>query len=263
MILGLDIGGTNTDAVLMKDADKDFDSYVDPFIKIETFKTSEILPEISRFIDSWPDVEAVGVGIAAWIRTTPDGFEFINAPNLSTIPELKLSKPHIIDNDANCFAYFSSKMLGYRNLFAVTVGTGIGGGLVVDGRVYRGCGAAGEIGHTYIGGDKICKCGGKGHLETYFGGWAIKNVEEKVESGEIYENKGFKLFCMALANTVMLLNPEAVVIGGRIGGRLDALKIHEEMEKFVHSSIDFEVHTVKDDHAVAKGAALLARDTIL
>ncbi|WP_290596058.1 MULTISPECIES: ROK family protein [unclassified Archaeoglobus] len=254
MILGIDVGGTNTDVALMMDDGFD----------VRTFRTAEILAGFSEFIEKyWPDVSVVGIGIAAWLKLTPDGLQFINAPNLPEIPDLTLSKPFVVDNDANCFAYFASKTLGYSNLLGVTVGTGIGGGVITEGKIYRGCGAAGEIGHTYVGGEKVCICGGRGHLEAYFGGWAIENAEKKIESGEIYECDGFKLFCMSLANAVMILNPEAVAVGGRIGGRLDSSLIQENVEKWVHSAIEVEIHTVRDDYAVAKGAAMLARDTIL
>ncbi len=253
MIVGIDIGGTNTDVAVMKDND----------FEVRTFRTSEVAANISEFIEkNWSEAVAIGVGIAAWLKLVPDGFRIVKAPNLSRIPEMTFSKPSVVDNDANCFAYFASRTLGYENLFGVTVGTGIGGGVIAKGKIYRGCGAAGEIGHTYVGGDRECKCGGRGHLEAYFGGWAVEGVDRKIETGEIYECEGFRLFCISLANAVMILHPEAVAVGGRIGGRLDASIIQENVEKWLPSVIEVEIHTVKDDYAVAKGAAMLARDTI-
>jgi len=257
MILGIDVGGTNIDVVIMKEADWE----------ILTFKTPEAITCLSDFVEKrWPDVKAIGVGIAAWFEICKSKKKIIHAPNLSVIPKLNFSKPFVMDNDANCFAYFASKILGVKNLFGVTVGTGIGGGIIYEGKIYRGCGAAGEIGHTYIGGEKKCKCGGKGHLEAYFGGWALsesKDIKEILSSGEIYESRAFELFCISIANAVLILHPEVVAIGGRIGGRLDEKKVRDGIRKWLPDVLDVKVQIIKDDYAVAKGAAMLARDTLL
>jgi len=257
MILGIDVGGTNIDVVVMRDGD----------LEISSFKTADAITCLSDFVDErWPDVKAVGVGIAAWFEICKSKRKIIHAPNLSVIPEFSFSKPFIVDNDANCFAYFASKMLGVKNLLGVTVGTGIGGGVVYEGKIYRGCGAAGEIGHIYVGGDRKCKCGGRGHLETYFGGWALskyKDMKEILSSGEIYECKGFELFCISIANAVLILHPEVVAIGGRIGARLNEKKMRDGIRKWLPDVLDVKVQIIKDDYAAAKGAAMLARDTIL
>ncbi len=251
MILGIDIGGTNTDIAVMDN--KEF--------TLKTIKTTEII-NIHEIVD-FSSIEAVGVGVAAWF----EGNRIIHAPNLPKIPKIDFSKPTVIDNDANCFAYYASKVLNCRNLLGITVGTGIGGGIITDGRIYRGKGAAGEIGHTYVGGKRKCKCGGTGHLETYFGGWAFREYGEGAEmmlrTGEIYECEGFRLFCISIANAIMILHPEAVAVGGRIGGRLDWRRLRDGIHEWLPDVIEVEVHTIKDDHAVAKGAAMLARDTIL
>lgn len=251
MILGIDIGGTNTDIAVM--GDKGF--------TLKTIKTADI-STIHKVVD-FSSIEAVGVGVAAWF----DGCKIIHAPNLAEIPKLEFPKPTVIDNDANCFAYYASKVINCRNLLGITVGTGIGGGIIADGKIYRGRGAAGEIGHTYVGGKRKCKCGGVGHLETYFGGWAFREygrgAEIMIKTGEIYECEGFRLFCISIANAIMILHPEAVAVGGRIGGRLDQKRLKEGIHEWLPDVIDVEVHTIKDDHAVAKGAAMLARDTIL
>lgn len=245
MIVGIDIGGTNIDVVAL-----DLE-----FRHLGTFKTSEYLPKINEFLKEI-DAKAVGIGIAAWIKEKP-----VFAPNLPKIPEIKTDKPVIIENDANCFAYYCAKILDVKNLIGITVGTGIGGGIVIDGKVYRGCGIAGEIGHTYVKGKKKCRCGGKGHLEAYFGGWALKNVKELVETGKIYKTRGFKLFCIAIANAIMLLNPEAVAIGGRIGGRLDIEIVKTNVSEYLPDVFVPDFYSIKDDLAVAKGACLLAKSS--
>jgi predicted NBD/HSP70 family sugar kinase len=250
MILGLDIGGTNTDFVIFENGE---------FKQIGTFRTEEVLDRFNDIVgETVAQVRAIGVGIAAWIK---DG-EFIHAPNLPIIPELDFPRPYIFENDANCFAFFASKETGISNLLGVTIGTGIGGGIITHGEIYRGCGIAGEIGHTYVGGDRHCKCGKTGCLEAYFGGWSLKEFEKEPEillaSGEIYDCDGFEKFCIVLANAVMVLNPEAVAIGGRIGSRLQVEIVEKRVAKYLPTVFKPNFFVIEDDYAVAKGAALLA-----
>jgi predicted NBD/HSP70 family sugar kinase len=244
MILGVDIGGTNSDVVLLKDGD---------FEVVGSFKTVEF--DLSKIR---VDYDAVGIGIAVWFKNGKP----VGAPNLERIPNLETDKPKVIDNDANCFAYFSSYVTKKKNVLSLTLGTGIGTGIVIDGRVYRGDGLAGELGHTFVGGRRKCKCGGYGHLEAYFGGWAIKNIKERLEDGSIYGTKGFKLFCIAVSNAIMLLNPEVVTFGGRIGGRLSEDVLAEEISKLIPGVFMPEIRVINDDYAVAKGASLLAWDSL-
>ncbi len=244
MILGVDIGGTNTDVVLLED---------DFFEVVGSFKTKEF--DLSKIK---VDYDALGVGIAVWFKNGKP----VGAPNLERIPDLETEKPKVVDNDANCFAYFSSYLTKKKNVLSLTVGTGIGTGIVIEGRVYRGEGLAGELGHTFVGGRRKCKCGGYGHLEAYFGGWAIKDIKEKLENGSIYDTRGFRLFCIAVSNAIMLLNPEIVTFGGRIGGRLDEKVLTEEILRLIPEVFKPEFRVIRDDYAVAKGASLLARDLL-
>ncbi len=249
MIVGIDVGGTNTDIVSLEGSN---------FKHLASFKTAELCAE--RLM-SFKDAKAIGVGIAAWIKNG----KIIKAPNLSlkTCDEvLEFFRPKcIIENDANCFAIYASKILNVKNLFGVTVGTGIGSGIIIDGRLYTGSGIAGEIGHTFVETKRVCSCGETGHLEASFGG-RYMDARSLLESGRIYKIRGFKLFCKSLAFAVMLLDPEVVALGGRIGGRLNAKIVKENVCKYTAKEFDFEIVTIKDDLAVAKGAALLASSQI-
>ncbi|MCS7122231.1 MAG: ROK family protein [Archaeoglobaceae archaeon] len=241
MIVGVDIGGTYTDVVAYDGSEFKHVS------TIESKKiTKEFIEEVTRKAD------AVGIGIAAWIK----GNKIVKAPNLKIVPELDFEK-YFIENDANCFAFYSSKILNAKNLLAITVGTGIGTGIVIDGKIYRGSGLAGEIGHTFAFHRRVCSCGKVGHLEAIFGGKYI-DTRFLLKSGKIYKTLGFKYFCKAIAFSVMLLDPEFVVIGGRVGGRLNEKLIEEEVKKFTAEEFEFKVVCIQDDLAVAKGAALLA-----
>jgi len=159
-----------------------------------------------------------------------------------------------LDNDANC-AVFGEWWLGAgrgsRHLVGLTIGTGIGGGIVIDGKLYHGASdAAGEIGHTTIDSTgRRCKCGNYGCLEAYASGpniaaRAIEGIEagaettlasyvggdlSKVTAQTVYEaahdgddyaqevvKETAKLLGAGVANLINIFNPETVVILGGV-----------------------------------------------
>jgi len=248
-ILGVDIGGTNTDVVF----------YDGNFHRIGSFPTKEAFSSgISNFIGEIIEetkANAVGIGAAVWYK---DGRP-VYSPNLPSLPEISLDVPTAVENDANCFAVYAYHVFGFANLLAVTVGTGIGSGLITNGELYRGDGLAGEIGHWFVGGNALCSCGGKGHLEAYFGGRALKkygDVKELVSSGKIYSMQEFEMFCIAIANAVKLLD-SAIVLGGRLGMNLDIDRVREVTYRYLGSMFQPAIVAMEDNLAVAKGACLV------
>lgn len=207
------------------------------------------------------NVEVAGIGVAAWIK---EG-EILRAPNLPDCRMPETSLKVVVENDANCFALYAAEKFGFKNMIGITVGTGIGSGIIIDGEIYRGTGLAGEIGHTIAGGDERCVCGGSGHLEAYFGGRALKRMTgmdaEKVfekDEGLIYSLDGFRMFCKAISFSVMLMDFDAVVIGGRIGMRLRRDVLKSEIYSCLMPEFEPEIIIIDDELAVAKGAAILA-----
>ena len=253
--IGVDVGGTNTDVVL-------FDGEFSHLYHLPTKKISE-LPVILESAEEKYRAKSC-IGLAAWIR----GGKVIKAPNLPEIDFEKLQRGRLIENDANCFAFFASKKLGFKNLLGVTIGTGIGSGITIDGKIYRGKGLAGEIGHAVVGDEgRRCACGGRDHLEAYFGGWVIKEETGKeakevfdYNENAIYAMKGFDLLCRQISYALMLMDFEAVVFGGRIGARLRIDKLKEGVEKYLMPEFRPEIAILRDGLAVAKGAALLAKE---
>ncbi|RLI77461.1 ROK family protein [Archaeoglobales archaeon] len=251
VFLGIDVGGTNIDVVVM---DGEFEVG-------NVFSTKVYLPRFYELLDkllSTYKPKAIGVGAAMWFRDNKP----VKAPNLPELIDVRgtiSNTPIFWDNDANCFALYCSIVEDARNLLGITIGTGIGCGIVVDKNVVRGGGLACEIGHIFVGGRKKCVCGGHGHLECYFSGWSLKNPEELIKSGKIYKIKGFNLLCKAIANAVMLLDPDFVAIGGRIGGRLNGKKLKNGIYEYVMPHFNPEIKIVNDPLAVAKGACYLAK----
>lgn len=166
----------------------------------------------------------------------------------------RLNMPVLVDNDVNVMALAESRFgaaVGYQSAVCVAIGTGVGGGLVIDGKLYRGANfTAGELGHMTIDIDgPTCRCGGKGCLEMYCSSDAIiQRAQDKLkhQMTEAFENllEGSldnlnikKLFAAAkkndpvatdvidetaaylgigLAGVINLLNPEILVLGGGV-----------------------------------------------
>jgi len=105
------------------------------------------------------------------------------------------------------------------------------------------------------------------HLEAYFGGWAIKRETGReakeifdAEEDVVYRMRGFDLLCRQVAFVSMLMDFQAIVFGGRIGAKLRIDKLKEGMAKYIMGEFMPEIVMLKDELAVAKGAALLARE---
>jgi glucokinase len=168
--------------------------------------------------------------------------------------EQRFKLPAIIDNDTNV-ATLAEALLGagkgYRTVFYSNVGTGIGGGLVIDGQLYNGrCGAM-DIGHT-----------------RYFvdGRWRI--LEEmssglSIERGKTTLTRSAKYYGVALANAITLLNPDIVVVGGGVAnaGERFLRPVRAQVRRLVFQPYlgNFRiVRAALGDSGVVVGAALLA-----
>ena len=242
MGIGVDIGGSYTDVVEFRNG---------KFTHVKTIETAEALSNPDQI-----EYENAVYGVAAWIRNG----RIVKAPNLKG--NLDFLKGKRIENDANCFAAYSKFVTKKRNIFAVTLGTGVGSGVIIDGKLYRGRGLAAELGHVYVGGNVICSCGGRGHLECYFSGWRVKQIfGREANKNELKRVEGFEVLCREIAKAVMILDPEVVTIGGRLGrvfNEEDFKKIYE----YLPEEFDVEVKIIDDDLAVAKGAALISEGLV-
>lgn len=151
----------------------------------------------------------------------------------------RLGCPAVVDKDANIMALgeHRASWSQVRHLLFVKVGTGIGCGVIADGRVYRGAnGAAGDVGHIQLRGygDPPCRCGNIGCVEAIAGGWALVrdlrnqgvNVDSAVEVAELARGRHREVLQLvrrsgrvlgdALSDAVNFFNPEVVVIGGSL-----------------------------------------------
>jgi glucokinase len=185
-------------------------------------------------------------------------------------------------NDARAFAFGELRLgaaRGCRTAVFVTLGTGVGGGIAVDGRLHLGLGTAGELGHqTVIADGPLCTCGNRGCVETLVCAGAIAaaggcaTVEETVASARAGDrvaraalDRAARFLGLALANTVVLLAPERIVVGGGVvaAGGLPLEPLRDELLRRVHVAPVERVDVVPSalgPCAGAIGAALWAAE---
>lgn len=263
--VGIDIGGTTTKIGLVLYKNKNF--ILEKYKEITTLcgerNLEKMLEILANEINKFKNVSACGVGMAALIRVK-DGI-IINAPNvLWTKVNLKkklyekIKLPVIIENDANVAtlgiynAIIKKKYPEVKNLVCFTLGTGIGGGIIINGKLLEGTSAtAAEIGHCIIDiNGKKCGCGSYGCVERYIGArWFIEEVIQLLKKTKpstiLYKmvNNDFTLITpkilyeaaqkkdkfsleqwkkfgeylgVAVSNLINILNPEMIVFTGGV-----------------------------------------------
>ena len=182
-----------------------------------------------------------------YLKGSTPNFKFWHDVPIKSELEKKIDIPVFVDNDANLMALGEARFgagLGHQNIICLTIGTGIGGGIVLNGELYRGSNFAGaELGHTTIKYDGLkCRCGGKGCLERYASASAMIELfykksrlkslpieKEKINvkyifqqrklgntlATEIIERSTYYLG-RGLANFINIFNPTIIIIGGGV-----------------------------------------------
>lgn len=290
---GVDVGGTTIKMGFFETSGKLIDKWE---IKTDTSNGGEnILSDIAKAIDnklaqegiSKNDVQGVGVGVPGPVNSKGIVLKCVNLgwgvfnveEELASLTGLKVKA----GNDANVAALgemWQGAGKGSEDMVMVTLGTGVGGGIIVDGKVIAGAnGAGGEIGHITVNDDEIeaCNCGQYGCLEQYTSATGIvrmakrklaktdeetslSSVEElsakiifdeakkgdKI-AGELVEELG-KILGSTLSNIAAVTNPEVIVIGGGVSkaGQILIDTIHKHFTESVF-------HACKDTRFVLAG----------
>jgi len=252
MILSLDIGGSKIAVGLIKK------NKVFYFQKIEwqrPLAKQKFLNQIFSLIENYKlkigNFTAIAVAVAGQVNK--NGEVFITRHllpqetkiKLKAILEKKFNLPVYLDNDANCFILgevFFGKAKNKKKVIGVTLGSGIGGGIVFDQKIYRGQnGYAAEFGHMIIQPNGIkCSCGKRGCWETYASSQGIRYFYQKLtgqkkSSEEIVQEFRKKKkpaivtvkivaiwLALGLANIINILDPEIIILGGGLA-RFQAL----------------------------------------
>ncbi len=306
-VVGVDVGGSkilarvvDPDTGAARGRVKNKTSTAGPAVVID-----QIVATVEA-LDGWDESVAVGVGVPGPV--TPDGTAG-PCPNISGWDEpvelkavltKRLGKPVVVSNDVNCGAVAEHRIgsgRGHDDMLAIFVGTGVGGGLILNGKLVVGeRGMVGEIGHLTIDpGGRPCGCGGLGHLETYAGRAGIdaemrrrskrganryllslvgdsplksRHIAAGLEADDKLSAKLIDEAAHALArvigNAATLLDLPIVVLGGGIVDRLGEpfLEQIRSSDHFGGAGADFTnlVLARRLDDAGAVGAAFLAAD---
>ena len=258
--VGFDLGGSS-----LKASSFSLDGELQERCSIDTQRCLKAEDYLGLFKDAVKSLSSnkclKGIGVAVAGVLDSDAGRIIDSPNLPAlcgVPLLRMLKdtffpiPLQMMNDANAAAlgeYFAGAGVGYQSMFMMTLGTGVGGGFIQNGEIWRGAsGMAGEIGHMVVEKNgKPCTCGSRGCLEAYFSSWALEkdakayvarhpdsaigsidkitplSISELAGSGDhaakrIWENGGHALG-VGIANIMNLLNPECIVL---VGGLMNA-----------------------------------------
>lgn len=242
--IGIDLGGTKIEGILLDTNLNTIDRKRIPTQQENGYKS--IIDSIVSLVDELKlkskDDVSIGVSAPGAISKKTGLIKNSNTQCLIGKPlredlTLALNQEISIDNDANCFAKAEAVMgsaKDYNVVFGVIMGTGVGGGIVIDGKVHKGrTNIAGEWGHhsLRINGNK-CYCGKSGCVETYISGpalekrWTeltgkqeslpliIQNLDS--EKGKQWKNEFLENFGIGLANVIDILDPDAIVLGGGV-----------------------------------------------
>lgn len=258
IVLAADLGGTN---LRMAAVDREGgilyrtkhstpkSERAEEIVSAITEAANECLEAVKK--EGW--IKAFGVALPATLNA-PDGI-ILKAPNLPSLDSFRFSAtvsdelnlPVVLENDANAAAIGENWLgaaIDAQNAICVTLGTGVGGGIIINGKIVRGAdGTAGEIGHICVEPlGEPCGCGSRGCVEQYSSATAVVRLTRELENQypksslqnknrltsldvfeagkagdelalEVFRKMGFYLG-IALADLINVLNPEIIVIGG-------------------------------------------------
>jgi len=269
LVCAVDLGGTN-----LRAANIDREGGIHERARTETPESDNANDIIDAIASAVRQCEAKAAGRNAITQSisvvVPGSVQaetgvVVNAPNVPAIVGFTLGKaltdelqrPVLIENDANAAALgemWQGAGRGHQTMICLTLGTGVGGGLILNGKLWRGIdGTAGEIGHVSVEpfGDVRCKCGNTGCLEVYASATAVvRMTQEKLATNqgsslhslprheltservfkaalagdelarEVFQRVG-EYLGVAIADVVNIFNPEMIVVGGGVSGAFD------------------------------------------
>src|SRR3954452_19418128 len=255
-VLGIDVGGTKVEIASVVDG-HGLEPVKTPTELSDTEALIEGIDKLARQVIERDGVpEAIGVGVPSQIDfATGTVVSSVNIP-LEGVPlrdelESRFGIPVFVDNDANVAALAEAQLVDggpARHLLMLTLGTGVGGGVIVNGRVFRGAtGLGAELGHMVIEADGL-KCPGRtcpnhGCVEAYCSGRALeraagrpgREVEDAARAGDAEAqgdlNDLGRWLGVAIANYVNIFEPEHIVIGGGFGASAYDLFVDAALEE--------------------------------
>ena len=286
--VGVDVGGTKCLGVLL------IDGLVEKELRRQTVDGAALIDNVAEMMlelaaDATDLAPTFGIGIAGLVdrngvlRESPH-LSLESRANVAGLLAAKVGTKVEVDNDATTAALAEWKLgagRGANNVACVSLGTGIGVGLIVDGILVHGAnGYAGELGHmTVERNGPMCACGGQGCWELFASGSALsaaansagfspETFAEAATTGDpsalfVIDNFADQV-CIGLASIVYALDPEVIVIGGGVATVAEPLipRLNNKLQNHVYGSSVRELPRVVGaqlgERAAAIGAALLA-----
>ena len=270
MYIGIDLGGTNTAAALVEKSGKIIKRANTP---TDTRGGAEAITEgllsvCASLLGDLPEIpQSIGIGTPGSVNAETGEVIFtpnlpLSGVNITSGLKKKYACPVRVGNDANCAALgeaVAGGAMGAKDVVFVTLGTGVGGGIIIGGSLYTGYnGTAGEIGHmVIIAGGRACGCGRQGCWESYGSATGLIRTANEVMGahkssllwelcGGLQENLNGRLIFEAfrsgdeaakltvglyidhlaagIVNITNILEPELICIGGGISGEWDSLE---------------------------------------
>ncbi|WP_294483270.1 ROK family glucokinase [uncultured Ruminococcus sp.] len=269
--IGIDLGGTNIKAGVVSE---DFEIVAKTSCKTNLPRPGEeicadmakvALEAVKEAGLALDDIEAVGIGTPGTANSETGVIEYSNNLGFLNFPVVELMKTHIdkpcyVENDANAAAYgefVAGAAKGANDAVCITLGTGVGGGIIINKKIYSGFNFAGaEIGHTVINVDgPQCTCGRKGCFEVYSSATGLIRMtneaiakhpesilkEEADDHGKVSARTAFnamrrgdaaakqvvddyiKYLACGIANTINIFQPDILCIGGGVCNEGDPL----------------------------------------
>lgn len=262
--VGIDLGGTKAFAARIEvDDDGRLRAGADTKQPTPTTGVDDIVDTLVAVVTEL-DAEPAFVGIGTPGVIAADGRTVAYAPNLAgfdrPVPladllEERLGAPVVLGNDVNMAALGEVRLgaaAGRDDVLAVWLGTGLGAGLILDGRLRVGPnGLAGELGHvTVVPNGRVCPCGGRGHLEAYIGRLSLERIArtlhdagrptqlvelagDKRMKSKVFQtaygdgdevavelvDEGLAMLTLAVANVLVTVDVTTVIVGGGLGER--------------------------------------------
>ena len=258
--IGIDLGGTKIEGVLV---DEEFQVIERKRVPTNQHNGYEsILNTIKDLVSELNNNEKTSIGVCTPGALSKESGLIKNSntqcligKDLKNDLEKILDQEISIENDANCFALAEARLGAAKNhdtVFGVIMGTGVGGGLVIDGKIHSGrTNIAGEWGHHCIkpNGNE-CYCGRKGCVETYISGPAlekkwneltnqtisvadiVKNSQE--DAYKTWKKEFLENFGLSMANVIDIIDPDAIVLGG---GLSNISFLYDEGKNLVYENV--------------------------
>jgi len=277
-LIGVDLGGTKITAALIEN-EQIIKQYTcpTPFDQEQNVVVDAISNAIIQVYDA--EILGIGIGVPGLVDLENNTvLDVANIPSWKVVPlkqmlEARFQKRVLVNNDANCFA-LGEKHFGkgrpYRNFVGVTLGTGLGGGIIINDHLYSGqLGGAGEFGCVFYK---------ESTVESYCSGQFFKNknldgkeMAEKAKAGhadaqKLFDELGYHI-AQGLSNILFALAPEAIILGGSVSKSYPLFEkgMRKAFEDFPFQKMyqNLKIEISDDTNMAVLGASSLVLDSLV